>query len=140
MGGYLWRMSCLRPAPPTRAYINQEGKKAIIKREPETSYEEDMQILRVIEAYCSLTSTSKQRHTFSTSTMLDNMPVLLADEEKLTSSPMEQSTSSNDDRSMATDNYNLLKEEITQQKEQIRSLYNRLEDEICSRKRLESII
>ena len=35
--------------------------------EPETSYEEDMQILRVIEAYCSLTSTSKQRHTFSTS-------------------------------------------------------------------------
>ena len=41
---------------------------------------------------------------------------------------------------MATDNYNLLKEEITQQKEQIRSLYNRLEDEICSRKRLESII
>ena len=43
-------------------------------------------------------------------------------------------------RSMATDNYNLLKEEITQQKEQIRSLYNRLEDEICSRKRLESII
>ena len=30
--------------------------------------------------------------------MLDNMPVLLADEEKLTSSPMEQSSSSNDDR------------------------------------------
>ena len=29
--------------------------------------------------------------------MLDNMPVLLADEEKLTS-PMEQSSSSNDDR------------------------------------------
>ena len=43
-------------------------------------------------------------------------------------------------RSMATDNYNLLKEEVMQQKEQIRSLYNRLEDEICSRKRLESII
>ena len=43
-------------------------------------------------------------------------------------------------RSMATDNYNLLKEEVMQQKEQIRSLYNTLEDEICSRKRLESII
>jgi len=145
-----WKMSCLRPAPPSRGYLNQNeagskrnsisSKTNLLKKEPETSYEEDMQILRVIEAYCSLTSTSKQRHTFSTSTMLDNMPVLLADEEKLTSSPMEQSSSSNDDRSMATDNYNLLKEEVMQQKEQIRSLYNRLEDEICSRKRLESII
>ena len=36
--------------------------------EPETNYEEEMQILRVIEAYCSLSasSTNKQRHTFST--------------------------------------------------------------------------
>ena len=36
--------------------------------EPETNYEEEMQILRVIEAYCSLSAstTNKQRHTFST--------------------------------------------------------------------------
>ena len=43
-------------------------------------------------------------------------------------------------RSMATDNYNLLKEELYQQREQIRSLHQRLEEEVCSRKRLESII
>ena len=33
--------------------------------EPETSYEEEMQILRVIEAYCNLSNAKTQRHTFS---------------------------------------------------------------------------
>jgi hypothetical protein len=26
-GGYLWKMSCLRPAPPTRSYIMPDGRK-----------------------------------------------------------------------------------------------------------------
>ena len=43
-------------------------------------------------------------------------------------------------RSMATDSYNSLKEELFQQREQMRNLHLRLEEEICSRKRLESII
>ena len=24
--GYLWKMSCLRPAPPTRSYLSQPGE------------------------------------------------------------------------------------------------------------------
>lgn len=95
---HLWKMSCLRPAPPSRPNLtmpeptgggnkrNSINAKLPIKKgknsrqykkismnylldisEPETNYEEEMQILRVIEAYCSLSaSTNKQRHTFST--------------------------------------------------------------------------
>lgn len=88
--------------------------------------------------------------------MLDNLPVLLADEEKITS-PMEQSSSSNDDRfyfcylerltlpsqlyafrSLA-DNLNTLRDEIYQLRDQNRNLQLRLEEEISARKRLESI-
>merc|ERR1712061_553420 len=55
--------------------------------------------------------------------MLDNMPVLLADEDKL--SPMEQSSSSTDDRSLV-DNLNFFKDEIYQLREHNRSLQQRL--------------
>ncbi|XP_059080769.1 rho guanine nucleotide exchange factor 7-like isoform X2 [Tigriopus californicus] len=59
--GYMWKMSCLRPAPPTRSYIAPDGKRTVKKKaNADTTYEEDMQILRVIEAYC--TSNTK-RHT-----------------------------------------------------------------------------
>ena len=57
--GYLWKMSCLRPAPPTRSFIDPDKKK---KKDPDTTYEEDMQILRVIEAYAQ-----PARNTSSTS-------------------------------------------------------------------------
>ena len=74
-------MSCLRPAPPTRSYIMPDGKKTVRKKgishkcgsksempkhekvsplpDPDSTYEEDMQILRVIEAYC----TTNKRQT-----------------------------------------------------------------------------
>jgi len=43
----------------------------------QSSYEDDLQILRVIEAYC----VSKQRQTITNSAMLDSTPLLtLADE------------------------------------------------------------
>jgi len=150
----LWKMTCLRPAPPSRSSINQNeatpgssnkrnsiNAKPPARKEPETNYEEEMQILRVIEAYCSLSASTsnKQRHTYSTTStaMLDNMPVLLADEDKL--SPMEQSSSSADDRSLL-DNVNFVKDEIYQLREQNRGLHQRLEEEVSARKRLESIM
>jgi len=150
----LWKMTCLRPAPPSRSSLNQNeatpgssnkrnsiSAKPSARKEPETNYEEEMQILRVIEAYCSLSAstTNKQRHTFSTTStaLLDNMPVMLADEDKL--SPMEQSSSSADDRSLV-DNVHFLKDEIYQLREQNRGLHQRLEEEVSARKRLESIM
>jgi len=150
----LWKMTCLRPAPPSRSSLNQNeatpgsnnkrnsiNVKPPVRKEPETNYEEEMQILRVIEAYCSLSAstTNKQRHTFSTTStaLLDNMPVMLADEDKL--SPMEQSSSSTDDRSLF-DNVNFLKDEIYQLREQNKGLNQRLEEEVSARKKLESIM
>nr|XP_040581499.1 rho guanine nucleotide exchange factor 7-like isoform X1 [Lepeophtheirus salmonis] len=59
---YLWKMSCLRPSPPTRYYLTPEGKKMTIKKKVETTYEDDMQILRVIEAYCTF---GNQRQTYA---------------------------------------------------------------------------
>ena len=92
--------------------------------------------------------------------MLDNVPVLLADEDKL--SPMEQSTSSNEDRytyfsffisfyvttkeyfliycRSLVENINYFKDEMYALREQNRQLQHRLEEEISARKRLESIM
>merc|ERR1719369_1134733 len=88
-----WKMSCLRPAPPTRSFIPQHDKRNTLRRkEVETSsYEDDLQILRVIEAYC----TSKQRQTITNSAMLDP-PVLLADEDTISYSRISRSEDTTD--------------------------------------------
>ena len=57
----LWKMSCLRPAPPTRSAVikeavsNKKGgkKESTTSSSVDTTYEEDMQMLRVIEAYAN---------------------------------------------------------------------------------------
>ena len=73
-------MTCLRPAPPTRSFFQQDKRNTLRRKgliesqhsdkvsnfSPEveqSSYEDDLQILRVIEAYC----TSKQRQTITNS-------------------------------------------------------------------------
>ena len=45
--------------------VPRKLKASFLFTEPETSYEEEMQILRVIEAYCNLSNAKTQRHTFS---------------------------------------------------------------------------
>merc|ERR1711862_719293 len=73
-----WKMTCLRPAPPTRSFFQQDKRSTLRRKEVEqSSYEDDLQILRVIEAYC----TSKQRQTITNSVMFDtSAPLSLADE------------------------------------------------------------
>merc|ERR1719319_1367700 len=64
-----WKMNCIRPAPPTRSFFQADKRNTLRRKEVEqSSYEEDLQILRVIEAYCF----SKQRHTITNSAMLDS--------------------------------------------------------------------
>lgn len=64
-----WKMNCLRPAPPARVFFQADKRNTLRRKEVEqSSYEDDLQILRVIEAYC----TSKQRHTVTNSAMLDS--------------------------------------------------------------------
>ena len=75
-------MNCIRPAPPTRSFF-QADKRNTLRRKglvsshlwtremftlvclevEQSSYEDDLQILRVIEAYCF----SKQRQTITNS-------------------------------------------------------------------------
>jgi len=73
-----WKMTCLRPAPPTRSFFQADKRSTLRRKEVEqSSYEDDLQILRVIEAYC----TSKQRQTITNSVMFDtSAPLSLADE------------------------------------------------------------
>jgi len=71
-------MNCIRPAPPTRSFFQADKRNTLRRKEVEqSSYEDDLQILRVIEAYCF----SKQRQTITNSAMLDSTPYLsLADD------------------------------------------------------------
>jgi len=73
-----WKMNCIRPAPPTRSFFQADKRNTLRRKEVEqSSYEDDLQILRVIEAYCF----SKQRQTITNSAMLDSTPYLsLADD------------------------------------------------------------
>jgi len=59
-----WKMNCIRPAPPTRSFFQADKRNTLRRKEVEqSSYEDDLQILRVIEAYCF----SKQRQTMTNS-------------------------------------------------------------------------
>ncbi|XP_025051879.1 rho guanine nucleotide exchange factor 7 isoform X6 [Alligator sinensis] len=101
-----WSLSCLRPAPPLRpsaALCYKEDlskspktmKKLLPKRKPErkpsdeefalrkstAALEEDAQILKVIEAYCT---SAKTRQTLNSSSRKESTPqVLLPEEEKI---------------------------------------------------------
>ncbi|XP_059482593.1 rho guanine nucleotide exchange factor 7 [Neocloeon triangulifer] len=78
-----WSLSCLRPKPPLRAGLGlgaQAGdQQRTLRKKEERSYEEDAQILSVIEAYCL---SSKTRHTLNSS-LIDSPQVLIAEEEKI---------------------------------------------------------
>eukprot|EP00096_Caligus_rogercresseyi_P005875 TRINITY_DN2191_c0_g4_i1.p1 TRINITY_DN2191_c0_g4~~TRINITY_DN2191_c0_g4_i1.p1 ORF type:complete len:638 (-),score=173.45 TRINITY_DN2191_c0_g4_i1:265-2121(-) len=139
----LWKMSCLRPSPPTRYYLTPEGKKMTIKKKVETTYEDDMQILRVIEAYCT---SGNQRQTYAGSALIENVPVLLAEDEKSTLSTaypkvdLKRSSSGYGPEDRFLDNFDCLKEEVKLLKEQNKFLCHRIEEEVNSRRKLEGIL
>jgi len=127
-----WKMGCLRPAPPTRSFIPQHDKRNTLRRkEVETSsYEDDLQILRVIEAYC----TSKQRQTITNSAMLDP-PVLLADEDTVSNYRISRTSRFEDttDRPDRPDRLDRLDREVV-------SLTKKLEAEVAARRKLQDIL
>ena len=81
-------MTCLRPAPPTRSFFQQDKRNTLRRKGfaihlslnisnyfvevEQSSYEDDLQILRVIEAYC----TSKQRQTITNSGKSDKTRII----------------------------------------------------------------
>ncbi|XP_039280818.1 rho guanine nucleotide exchange factor 7 isoform X2 [Nilaparvata lugens] len=60
-GGRPWSVSCLRPSPPLRPTRDEKSKR-LSKKPGDRGFEEDAQILRVIEGYCM---SAKSRYTIN---------------------------------------------------------------------------
>ncbi|XP_028323425.1 rho guanine nucleotide exchange factor 7-like isoform X2 [Gouania willdenowi] len=157
-----WSLSCLRPAPPLRpsaALCHKEDqskspknmKKLLPKRKPErkaseedftvrkstAALEEDAQILKVIEAYCT---SAKTRQTLNSSSSRKDVQVLFPEEEKI----IVEETRSNgqtvvEERSLVDTVYSL-KDEVLELKQDNKRMKRTLEEELRARKELERII
>ncbi|XP_029374236.1 rho guanine nucleotide exchange factor 7b isoform X4 [Echeneis naucrates] len=156
-----WSLSCLRPAPPLRpsaALCYKEDmskspknmKKLLPKRKPErkpseedftarkstAALEEDAQILKVIEAYCT---SAKTRQTLNSSDRKD-VHMLFPEEEKI----IVEETRSNgqtvvEERSLVDTVYSL-KDEVQELKQDNKRMRRTLEEEQRARKELERIV
>eukprot|EP00088_Acartia_fossae_P068401 TRINITY_DN8673_c1_g1_i5.p1 TRINITY_DN8673_c1_g1~~TRINITY_DN8673_c1_g1_i5.p1 ORF type:complete len:613 (-),score=149.34 TRINITY_DN8673_c1_g1_i5:499-2337(-) len=124
-----WKMNCLRPAPPARVFFQADKRNTLRRKEVEqSSYEDDLQILRVIEAYC----TSKQRQTVTNSAMLDSSvtPMLsMVDDSELEISNTTTSSSIASVRSSGANRLDKLEREVL-------TLHRKLEKESMMRKQL----
>ncbi|XP_041638114.1 rho guanine nucleotide exchange factor 7-like [Cheilinus undulatus] len=157
-----WSLSCLRPAPPLRpsAALSQKEdmskspknmKKLLPKRKPErkpseedftvrkstAALEEDAQILKVIEAYCT---SAKTRQTLNSSSSRQNVHMLFPEEEKI----IVEETKSNgqtvvEERGLVDTVY-CLKDEVQELKQDNKRMKRTLEEEQRARKELERII
>lgn len=157
-----WSLSCLRPAPPLRpsAALSQKEdmskspknmKKLLPKRKPErkpseedftvrkstAALEEDAQILKVIEAYCT---SAKTRQTLNSSSSRQNVHMLFPEEEKI----IVEETKSNgqtvvEERGLVDTVY-CLKDEVQELKQDNKRMRRTLEEEQRARKELERII
>merc|ERR1719462_1198904 len=123
-------MNCLRPAPPTRSFFQADKRNTLRRKEVEqSSYEDDLQILRVIEAYCF----SKQRQTITNSAMLDSTPYLsLADD---TQSNLNRFQMSNSSVTSSVEEARMEKLE-----RDVLVLTRRLETEVQTRRKLQDIL
>uniref|UniRef100_A0A8B9LU54 Rho guanine nucleotide exchange factor (GEF) 7b n=1 Tax=Astyanax mexicanus TaxID=7994 RepID=A0A8B9LU54_ASTMX len=158
-----WSLSCLRPAPPLKpsaALSYKEDlskspksmKKLLHKRKPErkpseeefavrkstAALEEDAQILKVIEAYCT---SAKTRQTLNSSSRKESGPhMLFPEEEKI----IVEETKSNgqtviEERSLVDTVY-ALRDEVQELKQDNKRMKRTLEEEQKARKELEKIV
>ncbi|XP_059184172.1 rho guanine nucleotide exchange factor 7b isoform X2 [Centropristis striata] len=157
-----WSLSCLRPAPPLRpsaALCFKEDmskspknmKKLLPKRKPErkpseedftvrkstAALEEDAQILKVIEAYCT---SAKTRQTLNSSSSRKDVHMLFPEEEKI----IVEETRSNgqtvvEERSLVDTVYSL-KDEVQGLKQDNKRMKRTLEEEQRARKELERVV
>ncbi|XP_020564921.1 rho guanine nucleotide exchange factor 7 isoform X4 [Oryzias latipes] len=157
-----WSLSCLRPAPPLRpsaALCFKEDmskspknmKKLLPKRKPErkpseedvtvrkstAALEEDAQILKVIEAYCT---SAKTRQTLNSRCSRKDVQMLFPEEEKI----IVEETRSNgqtvvEERSLVDTVYSL-KDEVQELKQDNKRMKRTLEEEQRARKELERIV
>ncbi|XP_055021279.1 rho guanine nucleotide exchange factor 7b [Boleophthalmus pectinirostris] len=157
-----WSLSCLRPAPPLRpaaALCFKEDmskspknmKKLLPKRKPErkpseedfsarkstAALEEDAQILKVIEAYCT---SAKTRQTLNSRSSRKDVHMLFPEEEKI----IVEETRSNgqtvvEERSLVDTVYSL-KDEVQELKQDNKRMKRTLEEEQRARRDLERAV
>ncbi|MEQ2278548.1 Rho guanine nucleotide exchange factor 7 [Ameca splendens] len=158
-----WTLSCLRPAPPLRPSAalcfkedvskSPKNKRPLLPtiRKPErkpseedftarkstAALEEDAQILKVIEAYCT---SAKTRQTLNSSSSRKDVHMLFPEEEKI----IVEETSSNgqtvvEERSLVDTVYSL-RDEVQELKQDNKRIKRTLEEEQRARKELERIV
>lgn len=154
-----WSLSCLRPAPPLRpsaalGYKEESSKspktmkKFLHKRKTErkaseeeyvirkstAALEEDAQILKVIEAYCTSAN-------FQQGTRKDSVPqVLLPEEEKLIIEETRSNGQTIIEEKSLVDTVYALKDEVKELKQENKRMKQCLEEELKSRKDLEKLV
>ncbi|XP_067404166.1 rho guanine nucleotide exchange factor 6 isoform X1 [Emydura macquarii macquarii] len=158
-----WTLSCLRPAPPLRpsaalGYKEDSSKspktmkKFLPKRKTErkasdeefvirkstAALEEDAQILKVIEAYC--TGAGFQQ-TLSSGSRKDSIPqVLLPEEEKIIIEETRSNGQTVTEEKSLVDTVYALKDEVKELKQESKRMKQCLEEELKSRKDLEKLV
>ncbi|XP_049992870.1 rho guanine nucleotide exchange factor 7 isoform X4 [Alexandromys fortis] len=158
-----WSLSCLRPAPPLRpsaALCYKEDlskspktmKKLLPKRKPErkpsdeefavrkstAALEEDAQILKVIEAYCT---SAKTRQTLNSSSRKESAPqVLLPEEEKIIVEEIKSNGQTVIEEKSLVDTVYALKDEVQELRQDNKKMKKSLEEEQRARKDLEKLV
>lgn len=137
-----WSMSCLRPSPPLRPCLalgrddNHRKSGRNRKKQIERSYEEDAQILRVIEAYCT---SAKTRYTVNSAALLDSPQMLIAEEEKIIIEETSGNQTIVEEKSLVDTVY-ALKDQVKELKSNVVLLSSQLEEETKARRTLQNIV
>ncbi|XP_052461839.1 rho guanine nucleotide exchange factor 7-like isoform X3 [Carassius gibelio] len=158
-----WSLSCLRPAPPLRpsaALCYKEDlskspktmKKLLPKRKPErkpsdeefalrkstVALEEDAQILKVIEAYCT---SAKTRQTLNSRQWKDASPALIVPgEETFSVDELKSNGQTLLEEKSLVDVVYALRDEVQELKQDYKKMKKCLEEEQRARKDLERIV
>ncbi|XP_066542353.1 rho guanine nucleotide exchange factor 7a isoform X2 [Hoplias malabaricus] len=158
-----WSLSCLRPAPPLRpsaALCYKEDlskspksmKKLLPKRKPErkpsdeefalrkstVALEEDAQILKVIEAYCT---SAKTRQTLNSRERRDTAPALIVPaEEKMIVEGLKSNGQTVMEEKTLVDVVYALRDEVQELKRENKKIKRSLDEEQRARKDLERIV
>ncbi|XP_057375913.1 rho guanine nucleotide exchange factor 7-like [Daphnia carinata] len=123
----VWTYSSLRPSPPitTRPCQERSNKRAINKslKRRELNYEDDSQLLKLVEAYCSLTARSRQTVK---SALLESPQVLIAEEEKIIVEEVQGTRTVMEERSLVDTVY-ALRDQVRELQNQVTSLAKEVE-------------
>ncbi|XP_027012213.2 rho guanine nucleotide exchange factor 7b isoform X2 [Tachysurus fulvidraco] len=156
-----WSLSCLRPAPPLKASAalcykedlskSPKNKKLLHKRKDRkpsddefslrkstAALEEDAQILKVIEAYCT---SAKTRQTLNSSSRKDSgLHMLFPEEEKIIVEEIKSNGQTVIEERSLVDTVYALRDEVQELKQDNKRMKSSLEEEQKARKELEKIV